>query len=716
MRKYRGGFHGYDLVSLGEFKMSKGHKGFLLSGLALSFIGVSLGSFCLGPGCRPVSAQSLTQGSDVNRPIRDKWALVVGISEFANPQLNLKYSAKDARDFADYLVKEAGFAPDHVKVLLNKDATERRILSELGDRWLPRVANPDDLVVLFVSTHGSGAELDVGGQNYLVAYDTDVQDLYTTGVPMRRLAEDIKNRVHCDRVVIFLDACHSGGAKSEAKGLVRTGVDASELAVGSGQLVIASSAEDQVSWESKNGTNGVFTSALLESLRKKGQSTTIGEMFKDLKDKVQDQVLRERGRLQTPVMESRWQGNDLCIAAAPVSRRPGLTLEPPVLKTSMEPSTVPVSAPVTVPAAAAAPVAPVAATIVTPTAAIKPGILIVPGVSVGRTKIGMSKQEVEALLGRPGQENVDMFTYRTSDRRYFLSLRFSGDKVSEIAFSSPAFSTASGLSLESIKHRTEELTESGRSGPYQIKVGKGGGLSFIGKEGAPAQFAIVHQGPPTDPQRWLADLNTRSLSTTATAVSDTVKKSGSGSASTDNPNLLRPGRSLAKVNLGMSREQVVLLLGRPTDAKGSVISYWTGDRLHFIAFHFGGQQGNSLTDILFTSPSFVTAGGINVANFESANATQFGPAHMASGRPAQIYTLKEGGLSFFKPASFPRVIGWLHATDSAADDLAFMDEVRADLMPGKPRLQKENAAIGPRGRRRLNSLMQMSDLVNRRPY
>lgn len=711
------------MADLGGFRMIDRHRRFLLAGLSLSSLMITFS--CLGPGCWPVSAQATSPVSaDVNRPIRDKWALVVGISEFANPQLNLKYSAKDARDFADYLVKEAGFAPDHVKVLLNKDATERRILSELGDRWLPRVANPDDLVVLFVSTHGSGAELDVGGQNYLVAYDTDVQDLYTTGVPMRRLAEDIKNRVHCDRVVIFLDACHSGGAKSEAKGLVRTGVDASELAVGSGQLVIASSAEDQVSWESKNGANGVFTSALLDSLRKRGQSTTIGEMFKDLKDKVQDQVLRERGRLQTPVMESKWQGNDLCIAAAPVSRRPGLTLEPPVLNTSTAPTPTPAAAPApvtptttsltrtTTPAAATA----VSATAVSSTAVIKPGILIVPGVSVGRTKIGMSKKDVEALLGKPGQENVDMFTYRTSDRRYFLSLRFSGDKVSEIAFSSPAFSTASGLSLESIKHRPEELVESGRSGPYQIKVGKGGGLSFVGKEGAPAQFAIVHQGPPTDPQRWLADLNTRSLSATSTAVSDTVKKSSPDSTSTENPNLLRPGHSLAKVNLGMSREQVLLLLGRPTDARGSVMSYWTGDRLHFIAFRFGGPQGNSLTDILFTSPSFVTAGGINVANFETANAGQFAPAHLAQGRPASIYTLKEGGLSFFKPTSFPRAIGWLHATNSAADDLSFMDEVRADLMPGKPRLQKENAALGPRGRRRLNSLMQMSDLVNRRPY
>jgi Caspase domain. len=100
----------------------------------------------------------------INRPVKDKWALVIGVSQFANPALNLKYSAKDAQDFADYLKKEAGFAPDHVKVLINEEATEKRILSLLGNKWLPHAAGPDDLVVIFVSTHGSGAELDVGGQ------------------------------------------------------------------------------------------------------------------------------------------------------------------------------------------------------------------------------------------------------------------------------------------------------------------------------------------------------------------------------------------------------------------------------------------------------------------------------------------------------------------------------------------------------------------------
>src|SRR5262249_18291917 len=54
---------------------------------------------------------------------KDKWALVVGISKFANPQYNLKYAAKDAQDFYNFLVNEANFRRDHVVLLLNEQAT-----------------------------------------------------------------------------------------------------------------------------------------------------------------------------------------------------------------------------------------------------------------------------------------------------------------------------------------------------------------------------------------------------------------------------------------------------------------------------------------------------------------------------------------------------------------------------------------------------------------
>src|SRR6185369_9538657 len=37
----------------------------------------------------------------INRPIKDKWALVIGISKFKDPTINLQYASKDAKDFAN---------------------------------------------------------------------------------------------------------------------------------------------------------------------------------------------------------------------------------------------------------------------------------------------------------------------------------------------------------------------------------------------------------------------------------------------------------------------------------------------------------------------------------------------------------------------------------------------------------------------------------------
>lgn len=658
----------------------------------------------------------------VNRPIRDKWALVVGVSEFANPALNLKYSAKDAKDFADYLVKEADFAPDHVKLLLNKDATERRILSELGDRWLPRVANPDDLVVIFVSTHGSGAELDVGGQNYLVAYDTDVQDLYTTGVPMQRLAKDIKDRVHCDRVVIFLDACHSGGVKSESKGLTRTGVDASELAIGSGRMVIASSAEDQVSWESKSGANGVFTAALLQSLRKKGKETTVGEMFSDLKDKVQDQVLRERGRLQTPVLESKWKGNDLCIAATPVSRRPGLNVE--LRPVGISGATKPLVSETT---AALTPVATVPAisgssttgsssntssSSVSP-AYVKPGLLIVPGQSVGRTSIGMTRQAVENLLGKPSSENSGTLMYRTADRKYFLALRLAGDSVSEILFSSPAFVTAGGIGVDSFSANRGAMKFSDLAGSYKAYETKPSGLSFVVKDGSEVpQFAVVHRGQLTAPELLAASLVDTGRNKLEQAKSSLNQSSSKPSNSST---LIVPGQSLAKIKLGVSREQVIALLGKPSDEIGNVLCYKTSDRRYFLLVRI--IEGR-VSDVLFDSPAYATATGIAVTNFKQANSQQvFQLPHRPVNRPVDIYTLKDGGLSFFQPLAWPSPVGWVHDKSAVVNDLDWLTKVRADMFaetvlpfaPNRPRLfNKGNrpmigpgAGQGPRGRRRV---------------
>lgn len=260
-----------------------------------------------------------------NRPINDKWALVVGISKFQNAQLNLKCPAKDAGDFGKFLVEQCHFAEDHVRVITDNEATRARILNELGDKWLPRVVRPDDLVIVYLSTHGSPADADVGGVNYLLACDTDPESLYSSGLPMQDLTRIIKGRLRSDRVVMMLDACYSGNVTPQSKGIFRgANVDVEEIAQGTGQLVISSSQPNQVSWESKEGTNSVFTKHLMTALRVRGDKTTLGEAFKALRERVEDEVQRDRGRVQIPVMKSQWEGRDLIISVPAVAPRPGL--------------------------------------------------------------------------------------------------------------------------------------------------------------------------------------------------------------------------------------------------------------------------------------------------------------------------------------------------------------------------------------------------------
>ena len=258
------------------------------------------------------------------RPIKDKWAVVIGVNRFKDKSIpTLRYAAKDAKDFATFLVKSGNFAKDHVLLLLNEDATKHNILSCLADTWLPKRVLDDDLVVIYASTHGSPKEIDVGGDNFLIAHDTKRNELFTTGIKLQDLAPTIKQRTHCDRVVLILDACNSGAAKAGGKGLFRSSnFDVGAIA-GKGQIVISSSDANQRSWESKRYKNGVFTRSLIEVLEK-GKETSNADLekaFDKLKDNVQSEVRFDRQAFQTPVMRSQWKGDPLRLTAKPVAPR-----------------------------------------------------------------------------------------------------------------------------------------------------------------------------------------------------------------------------------------------------------------------------------------------------------------------------------------------------------------------------------------------------------
>ena len=266
----------------------------------------------------PVTAAASKTGTSIG----DKWAVVVGISQFSDPNVpKLQFSAKDARDFADYLTdpNRGRFAKDHVKVLTNEDATKMNIMDAIGDSFLPHAALPGDLVVIYLSTHGSPTGADMFGVNYVIPYDANVSKLFSTGIEMRQLLQMIKERVHTNRILLVMDTCYSGAGANPTghKGLTRTNVDAKEIAQGTGSLVISSSMPTERAWESDKLKNSFFTRYLIDSLSADGGNVPIDAAFSKMKVKVQTDVLKDKGELQTPVMGGVFKGQQLILGVPP---------------------------------------------------------------------------------------------------------------------------------------------------------------------------------------------------------------------------------------------------------------------------------------------------------------------------------------------------------------------------------------------------------------
>lgn len=289
----------------------------------------------------PAEANKTTVESVVaneNSVVKDKWALVIGISKFANPEYNLKFAAKDAQDFYNYLITDGHFQKDHVLLLLNERATRRNIMSAFGDKFLPAVSRDGDLVTIYISTHGTPASKDPGKRNFIIAYDTEAEALYETGVDMDELYRRVKEGVKTERALIVMDTCYSGAGVPGARGVdAGANFDASQVALGSGHLVMTSSSPSERSWESKVTANGVFTKYLIQNLKlTKGN---VKNSYEKLKGDVGWEVQNAFNQTQNPQMGGEWKGKELILNAIPTEPRP--VLNPDLLKLMNLPNSAP---------------------------------------------------------------------------------------------------------------------------------------------------------------------------------------------------------------------------------------------------------------------------------------------------------------------------------------------------------------------------------------
>ena len=230
--------------------------------------------------------------------------LAVGTDRYEDSQLpDLAFAAADARN----LVRGLAAAPTRyysaveTRLIENEPDLRHRLPAEL--ERIRAAARPGDTVLIHFAGHGL---LDENGRFHLAGGATEVADVAGTALAW----DDVVNRLARfeARVVVLLDACHSGAADAA------TNDDAVDVLLASSNrpfAVISASKGRQPSLESKLFGGGIFTTTVLDALTSADTDTDgngtveLAELFAAAKRQV---VAATDGR-QTPwLARSRFVG------------------------------------------------------------------------------------------------------------------------------------------------------------------------------------------------------------------------------------------------------------------------------------------------------------------------------------------------------------------------------------------------------------------------
>jgi len=229
------------------------------------------------------------------------FGLVVGINEYRNQSIALKYAVADAAAFAQALDRSARplFARTQVRLLTRPEETTKEAIIQAFESLRGSV-RPNDLFVFYDASHGL---VDVAGadeQYYLLTSNVlllSSRHIGTDALSQKELGRLIGS-IPAQKKVVFLDTCDAGrGGKDiqaslllQARGLTdSTAVKVLQRAIGS--AVFSASSDRQQAFEGYQG-HGLFTYVLLQGLagkadlKKDGFITVLG-----LADYVEEEVI-----------------------------------------------------------------------------------------------------------------------------------------------------------------------------------------------------------------------------------------------------------------------------------------------------------------------------------------------------------------------------------------------------------------------------------------
>ncbi|ULS48254.1 caspase family protein [Pectobacterium carotovorum] len=228
-------------------------------------------------------------------------ALIISVANYSQVSPLPATVLNDGRDMYLTLTSPShcGYKASNVATLLDNEATlaaMRRELKALAER-----AKPCDTVVIFFSGHGARLGEGTEASSALIPFDCSMDNFIDSVMPEEEFSLALK-KIQAGRVVVFIDACHSGASvsfksiKKSFSGLGYSEKSLSRLTEGTGRVLIASSKASEYSLVFNGSRNSLFTEHLLSVLR--GEACTHGdglirvfEVFNYVSEKVRSAAL-----------------------------------------------------------------------------------------------------------------------------------------------------------------------------------------------------------------------------------------------------------------------------------------------------------------------------------------------------------------------------------------------------------------------------------------
>ena len=261
-------------------------------------------------------SQSITiarLGSDVDKELpiskiqHDKTFALIIANEHYKRVAPVPYAINDGRTFEAYCRQTLGIPSQNIRTLTDATLGDMKFQIE----WLKKtmMAHGEQASVIFYYA-GHGIPNESNKTPYLLPIDSYGSDT-STAYELKELYDNLST-YPARSVTVFLDACFSGAKRegdtreeSMQQDEMLTSARKIAIKVNSqrpkGNVVVFSAAQgDETAYPYRDQQHGMFTYFLLKKLKETEGNTTLGELYRYIRENVMQQSIVRNNKMQTP--------------------------------------------------------------------------------------------------------------------------------------------------------------------------------------------------------------------------------------------------------------------------------------------------------------------------------------------------------------------------------------------------------------------------------